>query len=133
MFHQLLTQATEVVRTKLLASAKLEQKDIIKRVMDEISTQVVKSPLVPHDYAKAERAIAALSQDTNLMRTKIAEFADTKHVAEVIVGLTSVNGLQVDQVERLFYAPTCFGTYGFVQGQRIGMENNLCSHQGACS
>jgi uncharacterized protein (DUF2336 family) len=109
MFHQLLAQATDAVRTRLLASAKPEQKDVIKKVMDEISIQVVKSSLVPHDYAKAERTIAALSQDTNLIRTKIGEFADTKHIAEVIVGLASVNGLMVAHVERLFYAPTCFG------------------------
>jgi hypothetical protein len=142
MFHQLLTQATEVVRTKLLASAKPEQKDTIKKVMDEISTQVVKPSSVPRDYAKAERTIAALSQDTNLIRTKIAEFADKKHVAEVIVGLASINGLMVAHVERLFYAPTCFGlmilckasalawktTYAVIAARAVELESRSTSH-----
>ncbi|HZL38818.1 MAG TPA: DUF2336 domain-containing protein [Pseudolabrys sp.] len=142
MFHQLLTQATEVVRTKLLASAKPDQKDTIKTVMDEISTQVIKSPLAPRDYTKAKRTIAALSQDTNLIRTKVIEFTDTKHIAEVIAGLASINGLMVDQADKIFYAPTCFGlmilckasalpwktTYAVIRARPTGLEAQVASH-----
>jgi uncharacterized protein (DUF2336 family) len=143
MFHQLLTQATEVVRAKLLESATPEQKHIIKRVMDDISTQVIKSALAPRDYATAKRAIAALSQDTNLIRTKVIEFSDTKHIAEVIVGLASINGLIVDQVDKFFYAPTCFGllilckasallwktTYTIIRARPAGLESRAISHE----
>ncbi len=142
MFHQLLMQATDVVRTRLLASAKPEQKGTIKKVMDEISAHVVQSPPAPRDYTKAERIITTLSQDSNLIRTKIADFADAKHIAEVIVGLASINGLMVGNVERLFYAPTCFGlmilckagalawktTRAIIGARAVELESRTSSH-----
>jgi len=109
MLQQLFTQATDVVRAKLLASAKPEQQDTIRKVMDEFSSQITKSPPGSRDYAKAERVIAGLSQDTYLIKTKIIEFAETKRVAEVVVALASISGLTIGQVDKLFYAPTCFG------------------------
>jgi hypothetical protein len=146
MFRQLLSQATEAVRAKLLASARPEQKGIIGKVMDEISTQVVGSPLAARDYAKAERAIAAFSQDTHLIRMKILEFADTKRIAEVIATLASISGLAVIQVDKLFYAPTCFGlmilckanalawktTYAVVRARPTELESQVTSHDELC-
>ena len=109
MFQQLLTQATDVVRTKLLASAKPEQQDTIKKVMDGIIVQISKSSIESRDYTAAKRVVARFSQDTNLVRKKLHEFSEAKQVSEIVVTLASIGGLVVDQVDKLFYAPTCFG------------------------
>ncbi|HEY9716104.1 MAG TPA: DUF2336 domain-containing protein [Trichormus sp.] len=109
MFQQLLIQATDVVRARLLASAKPGQQDTIKKVMDEFFTQIKKSSAVPRNYNQAERVVARFSQDTNLVRMKLNEFVDAKLVPEIIVTLASISGLMVDQVDKLFYASTSFG------------------------
>ncbi len=140
MFRQLLSQATAAVRAKLLISARPDQRGTISKVMDEISSEVSRSPVTLQHYARAERAVAVFSQDTNLIKMKILEFADTKNVAELIAGLASVSSLTADQVDRLFYAATCFGlmilckasalawktTYAVVCARPAGLE--ISSH-----
>jgi uncharacterized protein (DUF2336 family) len=83
MFRQLMIQATETVRLKLLASASPEQKDAIKAVMGGLIAQAgKKAPAQQRDYAEAQRVIGTISQDTDLLKRKIQEFADADRVAK---------------------------------------------------
>ena len=109
MFRNLLLQATEAVRSKLLASANPAQKDIIKQILDEISAQVGKPSRAPRNYAEAQRAVAVFSQDTDLTRAKILEFADAKRAAEMIAALSVLSGVSADQIDILLQAPSSFG------------------------
>lgn len=146
LFRQLITQATNAVRAKLLASAKPEQKGTIEQVMNEISAQVGKGLLVSPNYAEAERIVARIRQDTTQTRIKILEFADTKHIAELIVGLSALSGVSVDQVDGIFYAPTCFGlmilckaitlawktTYAVINARPAGLNSQVSLHGELC-
>jgi hypothetical protein len=146
MLRQLLTQATEAVRVKLLASAKPEQKDTIKQMIDGISTQVEKSLLVSRNYARAEQVFMSVSQDINLARAAIMEYADTNRVEEVIVGLSSISGISIDQVDRLFYAPTYFGlmilckasaltwktTYAVIKSRGVNLDSQISPQTELC-
>ncbi|HMJ40767.1 MAG TPA: DUF2336 domain-containing protein [Pseudolabrys sp.] len=109
MFRRLLLQATDAMRLKLLEAAKPEQKESIKQVLDQISAQVGKGVGTPRNYAEAKVAVAAISQDTDLTRNKILEFADSNKTAEMIAALSALSGVPVDQIDRLFYASNCFG------------------------
>ena len=109
MFRQLLLQATAAVRTKLLASAKPEQQAIIKQILDEISAQVAETPPVARDFTQAQRVVSIFSQDTDLTRMKVMEFADNDRIAEMIAGLSALSGVPSDQIDRLFQSSNPFG------------------------
>lgn len=102
LFRPLLIQATEAVRLKLLTAAAPNQKETIRQILDEIFVQVGKDTLKPRNYAEAQRIIAELSQDTDLAKSKILEFADSNRVAEMIAALSVLSGVAVNQIDRLF-------------------------------
>lgn len=125
-FRQLLLQATEAVRSKLLAAANPAQQDTIKQVLDEISAQVGKKPPLARNYAEAQRAVAAFRQDTDLTRMKILEFADARRVAEMITALSVLSGVPMDQIDTLLQASNGFGL--MVLCKSIALEwNTACS------
>ena len=86
VYRQLLAQATDVVRSKLLASLPADRQDAVKKMMTEISAQVTPKTGVMHHYAAAQRAMSVFAQDTELTKRKIVEFANIKQVPEVAVG-----------------------------------------------
>ena len=109
VYRQLLAQASDVVRSKLLASAPAGSQDAIKSLMAEISAQVTPKAGAMHHYAAAERALRPFAQDTELTKKKILEFANTKRIAEVAVGLSILSGVSVEQIDRLFLTGNGFG------------------------
>jgi hypothetical protein len=126
VFRHLLMQATEAVRSKLLATIKPEQKDTIRQILDEISAEVGKNAQTPRSYAAAKLAVASISQDTDLARIKILEFADSNRCAEMIAALSALSGVSIDQIDRLFYASSNFGL--MVLCRSIGLDwNAACS------
>ena len=109
VYRQLLAQASDVVRGKLLASAPAGSQDEIKSLMAEISAQVMPRTNVTHHYAAAQRAMSAFAQDTELTKRKIVEFANIKQVAEVAVGLSILSGVPAEHIDHLFRAGNGFG------------------------
>ena len=109
VYRQLLAQATDVVRSKLLASLPADRQDAVKKMMTEISAQVTPKTSVMHHYAAAQRAMSAFAQDTELTKRKIVEFANIKQVPEVAVGLSILSGVSVEHLDHLFRAGNGFG------------------------
>ena len=109
MFRTLLTQATEAVRAKLLAAAPPGQTETIRQIIGQISAQVGKNSTKPRDYTAAQRSVATLSQDTDLAKSKILEFADANRVAEMIATLSVLSGVEINQIDRLFGTSNEFG------------------------
>lgn len=102
MFRQLTIQATEAVRLKLLASARPDQKEMIKTVMDELAAQAGKKASVQaRNYADAQCAISAISQDTNLLKSKILEFADSNQLPEAIAALSVLSGFSIKEIDAI--------------------------------
>jgi uncharacterized protein (DUF2336 family) len=102
LFRQLMMQATETVREKLLSSATPEQKDTIKGIMDDLASQVGRKPRAAHSYADAQRAIAPLSQDTGLVRAKVMEFADANRCGEMTAALSVLSGIAIKDIDEMF-------------------------------
>lgn len=109
MFRHLMMQATETVRQKLLAAASPGQRTLIQQVLDEISVQVCSVGRGTRNYSEAQRIVAGFSQDTDLTRSKIADFASSRRICELITALSVLSGLRVAQVQALFDAPSDFG------------------------
>ncbi len=109
VYRQLLAQASDVVRSKLLASAPAASQDTVKTLMAEISAQVTPKAGAMHHYAAAERAMRPFAQDTELVKRKMLEFANIKRVAEVAVGLAILSGVPADEINRLLHAVNGFG------------------------
>jgi Uncharacterised protein conserved in bacteria (DUF2336) len=109
LFRQLLAQATEVVRNKLLTSAAPDRQNAIKNVLAEISAQVAPQPVATQHRAEAQRLMNRFGQDTVLLQSKILEFAGLKRIADVIAGLSILSGVPFEQIDRLFCASNGFG------------------------
>jgi len=109
VYRQLLTQATEAVRSKLLAAAPPENRDTIKSLMAELTAQVAPKASAAHHYAAAHRAMQPFAQDTELTKRKILEFANLKRVPEVAVGLATLSGVPVEQIDALLSTANGFG------------------------
>jgi uncharacterized protein (DUF2336 family) len=108
-YRQLVAQATEAVRDKLLAAAPAVQQDAIRKVMADIASQVAPKTDAMHRYDAAQRTMRQLSQDSELLQKKLLEYANLKRAGEVIVGLSLLSGASIEQVDRLFHAATGFG------------------------
>jgi len=109
LYRQLLAQATETVRSKLLSSAPDSQRDMIRQVMADIAAQVTPKTDGMHRYPAAQRVMKPIRQDTDLVQRKITEFANMRSVGEVIVGLSILSGAPIEQIDRLFHAAAGFG------------------------
>jgi uncharacterized protein (DUF2336 family) len=108
-FQNLLAHATAAVRQKLLQSASPERQHAIQSVLTNISAQIAPQPVTTARYLEAERLMKNFSQDTELLKAKIFEFAVKKRLAEAIVGLSILSGVPVDDIDRLFSNSNAIG------------------------
>lgn len=104
LFRSLLIRATEAARERMLANARPELKGTLKKILDDISVQAGKNSAKPRHYEEAQRAVAAFTQDTELAKAKILEFADGNRTAEMIAMLSALSGTPIEQVDGLVRA-----------------------------
>jgi uncharacterized protein (DUF2336 family) len=109
LFQQLVAQATDIVRKKMLADAPPERRQAIEQVLADISAQVAPKRPSTHTTAVAHQAMTAMSQDTELFHSKLLEYANEKRVPETIAGLAVLGQLPAQDVERLFYSANDLG------------------------
>ena len=100
LFRQLLMQATEVVRRRLLAQAKPETQAEIRRVLAKVSEEVA-AKAAPRNYAAALATVRAMHKDGKLSEAAIAEFAKDGKYEETIAALATVCAVPVEVVDRL--------------------------------
>jgi uncharacterized protein (DUF2336 family) len=100
LFRDLLMQATEVVRRRLLAHAKPEARAEIQRVLAKIADEVG-AETAPRDYSKALNTILALDNAGQLDETCVTEFASNGSYEETVAGLSVLCAVPIDVVDRL--------------------------------
>lgn len=108
LFRHLLTQATDEVRAKLFASARPDQKEAVAQILNEVSAGIGRSVHTSR-ATDARKIVAEFSQDTDLTRTKILEFARLKNTLEMIAALSVLSGVPFEQVDKLVHAAGDFG------------------------
>jgi uncharacterized protein (DUF2336 family) len=109
MFKQLLTQATEQVRERLMNSASPEAKDAIGRIVTQISSQIGEKSAPRKDFSAAERLVHSFSQDTALTKSKVLEFADGGRIEELVAALSILSGIRIELIGRLVCDIDAFG------------------------
>jgi len=100
LFRQLLIQATEVVRKRLLAQAKSETQAEIRRVLDKVSEEVA-AKAAPRNYSAALEVVRVLRKDGKLNEPEIAEFAEAGKYEETIAAMATICDVPVEVVDRL--------------------------------
>jgi uncharacterized protein (DUF2336 family) len=103
MFHELLTQATAVVRRRLLASATPELKLEIRRVLEKV-TNDVSARAGARDYRSAQRVVLGLHRAGHMNDTAMAAFAAEGKYDELVVGLAALAKVPIDVAVRLMAA-----------------------------
>jgi hypothetical protein len=101
LFRQLVTQATEAVREKLMRNARPEQETALKQVLEEIENEFAARSGELRDYEAARRRVASFSQDTTATRASLFEAARAGRVPETVVILSVLSGVPVDHIDPL--------------------------------
>lgn len=100
LFRQLLMQATEVVRKRLLAQAKPETQAEIRRVLTKVSDEVA-AKAAPRNYTAALTTVRARHKKRLLTEVDVAEYAKAGKYEETIAALATVCAVPVEVVDRL--------------------------------
>jgi len=103
LFTELLTRATETVRRSLLASAPPESRDGLKKILNDISSQIGTRATSQH-YAEAQRLVRTFSQDTPLTKRKLFEFAKAQKIEETVATLSALSAVPIELVDRLVHS-----------------------------
>lgn len=109
MFRTLMAQATEMVRARLVASAKPAQRDVIQQVLDDLAKQVTRAGAPAFNYSEAQRDVAVLSQDAYMTRAKLMQYARGRYVTKMVVALSVLSGVPVEQVHVIMHGASDFG------------------------
>lgn len=102
LFRELLMRASETVRQRMLATAPPAARDNLQKILNDISGQL-RSQVASKHYAKAERTVGTFSQDTQLTRSKLREFAQKQQRDEAVAALSVLSAVPIEMVDRLFY------------------------------
>ncbi|MFN3657159.1 MAG: DUF2336 domain-containing protein [Pseudolabrys sp.] len=109
LFNDLVTQATDAVRARLLTLASPENRGMIQDVLDRIAAQAGKKKGLSPIESEARRMAALFSQDHDMTRSQLVRFATGRQVTEMVAALSALSGLNVSCVQRLFQSASCFG------------------------
>jgi uncharacterized protein (DUF2336 family) len=100
LFRDLMLKATEVVRQRLLASARPEIQAEIRSALAKVSTEVV-ATAAPRDYSAAQRTIETLHRDGKLDEAALVGFAQQGQYEETVAALASLCAVPIEVVDRL--------------------------------
>jgi len=99
--RELVSKATEAVRQRLLASVGADKQDLIRQVLTEVSSDIVREAPKPRDFTDATRLVALLKETNRLNEAEIHVFAKHEKYEETIAGIAALCGVPVDLIERL--------------------------------
>jgi uncharacterized protein (DUF2336 family) len=100
LFHDLVTQATQVVRDRLLASVKAQNPSDIGRILNKVSGEV--GAAVPQrDYTRAQQMVQALQRARRLDERAVIAFTKAGRIEEIVAGLALLCGVPIEVVDRL--------------------------------
>jgi len=119
LLRHVLSRATDAVRERLLAQASPEHRNMIRKALKDISSQV-SGDISPRQYSEAQRRLASLLQDTALTKMKLREFASGRRIPETVVALSALCGVPVDLVAHLVNSSSQLGIMSLCRA--IGLD-----------
>jgi uncharacterized protein (DUF2336 family) len=99
--HQLLSDATEAVREKLLKRAPPHLFEEIRNAIATVTTHVGREMSAARDFGAARRFVAQLASNGKLNERILHEFARQRKYEETVVALAELAGTTIDVVRPL--------------------------------
>ena len=101
LLRQLLSRATDLVRSRLLASAPPEKFAQIQQALTSIANEIAHEAAGPRDYAASESLVQQLNRYGKLNEEVLANFVNERKYEEMTSTLALFCGAPVDLIERL--------------------------------
>ena len=99
--EDLLSKATEAVRSRLMAAARPETKDTIARVLNDISNRISREVMAPRDFTRARQLVRSMHERGELDESALIEFAASRKYEEMVVALSALCSASIDLIAPL--------------------------------
>jgi uncharacterized protein (DUF2336 family) len=101
LLRELLSRATEAVRSKLLALASPQARDEIMRVLATIANAVTGATSAPHDFTAAEQFVRSMHDEGRLNDAAVLDFANRGKFEEVTAAISLLCSAPIKTVSGL--------------------------------
>lgn len=101
LLRRLLANATDMVRSRLLAAAPPEHQGKIQSAIASIANEVGREAASPRDFTRAETAAQELNRRGKLTEAVLLEFIKGRQYEDMVVTLALFCGVKTDLIERL--------------------------------
>ena len=101
LLRRLFLRATDLVRSRLLASAPPENQEKIQQALASIADEVGRPAINPHDFVRADSVVLELNRRGKLTEGVLAEFVRERQYEEMTATLALFCGVKSDLIERL--------------------------------
>ncbi len=109
LLRELLSKATEAVRSRLLALAPSETKNEIQRVLAKISNEVGREATASRDFSKAQLAILQMQKENRLNEAAVLEFASRRLYEQMVAALSLLSSSPIDLIASLMQSARSSG------------------------
>ncbi len=109
LLRRLLAQATEVVRSRLLAAVPAERRADIQAALAEIASHITREAKRPRDYTVANSAVFELNRQGQLTEAALLGFADNGRQEEVVATLALFCAVSTEIIEKLMHGVSAEG------------------------
>ena len=100
-FRELLLKAGEAVRSRLMAVLGPDRRELVRQVVEEMSTQVAHQAPAARNIEAAQRLVIALKEQGRLKEPDVLAFAQRGKLDEVIASIALLCSVSCDLVDRL--------------------------------
>jgi uncharacterized protein (DUF2336 family) len=101
LLRQLLARASELVRSRILASVSPENQEKIQRVLASIVNEVGREATGPRDFAQADGVVNELNRRGKLTEAVLLEFTKNRQYEDMVATLALFCGTKSELIERL--------------------------------
>jgi uncharacterized protein (DUF2336 family) len=101
LLRQLLARATNLVRSRLLASASPENREKIQSAIAGIASEVGREALKPRDFVRADNVVLELNRLGKLNEAVLLQFVKEHKYEEMAATLALFCGVKSELIERL--------------------------------
>jgi uncharacterized protein (DUF2336 family) len=101
LFRELLLRATEAVRERLLASVGADRQDIIKDILANVSSEIVRDAPAARNIEDAKRLAQMMKETGRLHEGEIVNFARHEKYDEMLASLALLCGVPFELIDQL--------------------------------
>ena len=101
VLKELISRATETVRTRMLASARANDRGAILAAIANASVKLLRETISPRDFSQAKISIAKLIKDDQLNESAVLKFANAKQYEKLVVSLAHLSSAPIALIDQL--------------------------------